>query len=214
MHKKSGLIGILFGVAALLLSFSPRLQAQIEVPVSYELASGAQRIDGFLTGGSWCEPEGLSITRDGSSTPTLIRYEDIDQLESLRMTSSNTISLSIRLKDEVNFFARAAVPPATPLLILRDEATPGMATDSGKIRTFTPENFRGMPLLEFEAAITEEVDPEAIKELAEKLGKAVENGKLDEAVELHGQIGEMLGALLDASGTPAIQDSPDVQPGL
>ncbi|HNW36820.1 MAG TPA: hypothetical protein PKM25_17910, partial [Candidatus Ozemobacteraceae bacterium] len=177
MYKTSGLIGILFTSAALLLSFSPRLQAQIEVPVSYELASGAPRIDGFLTGGSWCEPEGLSITKDGSSTSALVRYEDIDQLESLQMTSSNTISMTIRLKDAGNFSARATVPPAIPLMILRDEAASGTASDSGKIRTFTPENFRGMPLLEFEAAISEEVDPAAVKALAEKLGKAVEDGK-------------------------------------
>lgn len=201
MKTRSILSGLFLGAFAVLLSSAPA-SAQIEVPVNYELASGAPRIDGFLTGGSWCEPEGLSVTREGGSAPAIVRYEDIDQLDAIRMAASNTLSMTIRLKEAGEFGATAAVPPGVPLLILRDEPAPGAASDSGKLRTFTPENFRGLPTIEFEAAIEEEADPLAVKELAERLGKAVEAGNLQEAADLHAQIGEMLDAL---TGTPAAQ---------
>jgi len=205
MKTRSILSALLFGASAALLPAAPA-SAQIEVPVSYELASEAPRIDGFLTGGSWCESEGLSVTRKGASSPAIVRYEDIDQLEALRLTASNTLAMTIRLKDEVAFDATAAVPPGIPLMILRDEAAPGTATDSGKLRTFTPENFRGLTAIEFEAAVEEEIDPQTVKELAERLGKAVESGNLQEAVDLHAQIGEMLDALV---GAPAAQNTTD-----
>lgn len=205
MKTRSALFGLLFGAFAALLPAAPA-SAQIEVPVSYELASGAARIDGFLTGGSWCEPEGLSVTRQGGSAPAIIRYEDIDQLVSIHLTASDTLAMRINLKDETGLDAKAAVPPGIPLLILRDEVAPGSATDSGKLRTFTPENFRGLAAIEFEAAIEEEASPQAARELAERLGKAVESGNLQEAVELHAQIGEMLDALV---GTPDDQNGPD-----
>ncbi|HOT28099.1 MAG TPA: hypothetical protein PLU72_07900 [Candidatus Ozemobacteraceae bacterium] len=208
MKTRSALFGLIFGASVALLSAAPA-SAQIEVPVSYELASGAPRIDGFLTGGSWCEPEGLSVTRKDASAPALVRYEDIDQLEALRLAGSNTLAMRIRLKDDGEFDATAAVPPGIPLLILRDEAAPGTASDSGKIRTFTPENFRGLTTIEFEAAVEEEADPQAVKELAERLGKAVESGNLQEAVDLHAQIGEMLDALV---APPAPQNAPNTSP--
>lgn len=205
MKTRSVLFGLIFGASAALLPAAPA-SAQIEVPVSYELASGAPRIDGFLTGGSWCEPEGLSVTRKDAAAPAIVRYEDIDQLETLRLADSNTLAMKIRLKDDGEFDATAAVPPGVPLLILRDEAAPGTATDSGKLRTFTPENFRGLTAIEFEAAVEEAADPQAVKELAERLGKAVESGNLQEAADLHDQIGEMLDALTGAS---AGQNAPD-----
>lgn len=194
---RSALISLLFSAVAVSLSGVPAA-AQIEVPVSYGLASGAQPIDGFLTGGSWCEPEGLSVTKEGSTTPALVRYEDIDQLESLQLTSSDTLSMMIRLKDAGDFNAKATVPSGIPLLVLRDEAAPGETPGAGKLRTFTPENFRGLPMIEFEAAVEEEADPQAVKELADRLGKAVLENKYQEAIDLHNQIGEMLDALTDA----------------
>ncbi len=205
MKTRSALLCLFFGASSALLPAVPA-SAQIEVPVSYELASGAARIDGFLTGGSWCEPEGLSVTRQGGSAPAIVRYEDIDQLVSVRLAASGTLAMRVNLKDETGFDATAAVPPGIPLLLLRDEAAPGSATDSGKLRTFTPENFRGLAAIEFEAALEEEASPEAVRELAERLGKAVESGNLQEAVDLHAQIGEMLDAL---AGAPAGQNGPD-----
>ncbi|MBP7634105.1 hypothetical protein KBA41_08025 [Candidatus Ozemobacteraceae bacterium] len=203
MKTRVALFGLFYGASVALLPIAPA-SAQIEVPVSYELASGAQRIDGFLTGGSWCEPEGLCVTRTSASVPAIVRYEDIDQLEALRLTASNTLAMTIRLKDEGEFEATAAVPTSIPLLVLRDEAAPGTAADSGKLRTFTPENFRGLTAIEFEAAIEEELDPQTVKELAERLGKAVESGNLQEAIDLHAQIGDMLDALV---ASPAPQNA-------
>ena len=90
MKTRSILSALLFGASAALLPAAPA-SAQIEVPVSYELASEAPRIDGFLTGGSWCESEGLSVTRKGASSPAIVRYEDIDQLEALRLTAERIL---------------------------------------------------------------------------------------------------------------------------
>lgn len=202
MKNRSILTSLLFGTAAAFLASSPAA-AQIEVPVSYELASGAQDIDGFLTGGSWCEDEGLSVTKEGGTAPTIVRYEDIDEVESLSLCSSDTLSMKIRLKDAGNFHAKAVVPPGIPLLILRDEVASGTAPDQGKVRTFTPENFRGLPAIEFEAAIEVEADPQAVKELADRLGKAALEGNFQEAIDLHSQIGELLDALTGAPDSPS-----------
>ncbi|HEY9070371.1 MAG TPA: hypothetical protein VIV61_08930 [Candidatus Ozemobacteraceae bacterium] len=206
MINRSRLLALAFGTTAALLVFPGDLPAQIEVPVSYELASGAPRIDGFLTGGSWCEPEGLSVTKAGETAPSLVRYEDIDQIAALTPPASGTVSMRIRLKEETEFQAAAKVPPGIPMLVLRDEPAQGAPADSGKLRTFTPENFRGLPLIEFEAALTVEADPKLVKELAEKLAKAAEEGRIEDAIELHGQIGEILGALSDASSTAPLQE--------
>ncbi|HOY68322.1 MAG TPA: hypothetical protein PLP29_15685 [Candidatus Ozemobacteraceae bacterium] len=206
MITRPRLLALAFGMTAASFAFPCDLFAQIEVPVSYELASGAPRIDGFLTGGSWCEPEGLSVTRSGDAAPSLVRYEDIDQITALTPPASGTVSMRIRLKEETEFQAVANVPPGVPMLVLRDEPPQGAPADSGKIRTFTPENFRGLPSIEFEAALALEASPQLVKELAEKLAKAAGEGRIEEAIELHSQIGEILGALSDASGTAPVPE--------
>lgn len=168
-------------------------QAQIEVPVAYDLGVGkGEAIEGFVIGGSICEDTGLSLYCNQASTATVISYIDVDRIASITLQGNNQLSMNILLKDGKSFPATAQVSEDQPFLILRDEVASGGKNMSGKERTFKVANFRGIPFIEFQAAFSDERSLENLKDLAKQFQEALEKGNLDLAGDVYNKIGEVL----------------------
>jgi len=165
----------------------------MEVPVKYDLGiASAPPIDGFITGGAICEPEGLSLIPADATEPVLFQYQDIDEAKDVALKGTDEVTLKLKMRDGKEVTASAKVTDAEPILIVRDEVAAGADPATAKVRTFQTTNFRGIPLIEFEAIPEVEVDVEAIKKMNEEFLKALETGDFDKAVDQYNAMGDAL----------------------
>lgn len=184
----------------LLLFVTASVFAQIQVPVSYDLGVG-KSLEGIITGGSICEPEGLSVTVDKATAPSILPYEQIDKIAKLTLDASGLLSMDVTMRDGQTFKAATKVSDTEPMIILRDEAGPNAPVTGPKTRTFSKAGFRGIALIEFEAALPADLDVDEVKKLTDDLNKALEDGDLDKAIDAYNKIGEILEkADTDSSG--------------
>ena len=165
--------------------------AQVQVPVSYDLGVG-KPIEGLITGGSICEPDGLSVTIANATGPGILAYEQIDKVANIALEGTGLLTMDVTMRDGQTFKASAKVSDTEPIVILRDEAGPSAPVTGPKTRTFMKTGFRGISLIEFEAALPADLDLDTVKKLTADLNKALDEGDLDKAIDCHNQIGDIL----------------------
>ncbi|MBF0547803.1 MAG: hypothetical protein HQM08_25420 [Candidatus Riflebacteria bacterium] len=166
------------------------VSAQIQVPISYDLGIG-KKIDGNVIGGSICEPEGLVVTPETGTGSILVPYETIDKITGMTVGKNGKLFLYVALRSGKIYKSFTSITDTEPILIIQDESIDGGKTP-GKIRKFVKAGFRGIPLIEFDAALTPEVDLDSIKKLASEFSAAIDAGDLEKAVTLHNKIGDLL----------------------
>ncbi|MBF0500346.1 MAG: hypothetical protein HQM09_09440 [Candidatus Riflebacteria bacterium] len=164
--------------------------AQLQVPVTYDIGVG-KRIEGVITGGAICEPEGLNVKPINGTGPVLLPYEEIDKLENMALDAKGEVTMQVTMRDGSKINGAATVTNTEPIVILQDETATGSATP-GKVRTFSKTGFKGLPLIEFEAGLPPDIDIPAVKKLAADLVKALDDGDVNKAIDVHNQIGDLL----------------------
>ena len=174
-----------------MLALAQAAVAQLHVPVTYDLGVG-KPIEGLITGGSICDPEGLSVVPDKATGPVILPYEEIDSVASMALGAGDQLTMQVKMRDGKTFPATAKVSEADPIVILKDELASGTPETAAKTRSFTKAGFRGIPLLEFEAALPDDLDLEEIRKMSDAMNKAMADGDLDKAIELYNQIGDQL----------------------
>jgi hypothetical protein len=176
--------------------------AAVEVPVTYDLGvKGGERIVGFITGGSICDAEGIHVKSDVATASVLYKYVDIDKISALQLRESGDLGFELFLRDGNQVQGSVSVVETEPMLILRDEIASGEEMVLGKERLFSKANFRGIPVIEFEAALANEASLDDLKAAVKKLQEALDGGNLEHAVEVHNSIGEMLEKLTEDNPT-------------
>jgi len=177
-----------------LVSYFPAL-AEIQVPVTYDLGvKDASPIVGFITGGSFMEPEGIRVLPENASETVVFDYLDIDKIASLSL-SGDTLEMQITFKDGETTKATTKISDTAPLIVLRDEIASGNSFSLGKERVFTKANFKGISSIDFETDLTDEEKIETLKDLSTKMTQAIESKDFAKAVEFNVQIGEILADL-------------------
>ncbi|MBI3039953.1 hypothetical protein HYY75_13040, partial [bacterium] len=157
---------------------------QIEVPVEYNLGVGSGTlISGFIIGGSFCELEGLSVNLNPATTPTVLHYETLDCVSNISLREEKLLSMEILVRGGRKYEACARISEVEPMIILRDEVPNGLASQSGKVRIFKKDGFRGIPLIRFEAEIPSDIDFDLIKTLNSKFLEAIESRDVEKAIE-------------------------------
>ncbi|MFZ2958667.1 MAG: hypothetical protein WA705_17395 [Candidatus Ozemobacteraceae bacterium] len=174
--------------------------AQLQVPVAYELAG--RRIDGLVTGGAICDPEGLNVKPENGTSAVIFPYEEIDKVENMALNAKGEVTMVITMRDKSKVKASATVTETEPIVILQDEIASGTATP-GKVRSFPKATFKGLPLIEFEAGLPPDIDIVAMKALAAQLVKALDTGDINKAIDIHNQIGDHL-EKADADSIPEV----------
>ncbi|MBF0407111.1 MAG: hypothetical protein HQM10_07145 [Candidatus Riflebacteria bacterium] len=175
---------------AVLIFVSCSASAQLSVPVSYDLGNG-KKIDGTITGGSICDPEGFAFIPEKATATMIFSYESVDNISKLSIDPSGNVSAVISMKNGKSYKSISNVGDTEPIIVLQDES-PDNGKTPGKARKFMKTGFRGIPLIEVDAALTPEVDFNAIKGLTQQFMKALDSENLDQAVEFHNKIGELL----------------------
>jgi len=176
---------------ALFVSMSP-LFAQIQVPVAYELTSGSRKITGNLTGGSICEPDGLSVFVENGTAPIIVPYQKIDFVENIALSPKGILSMNITMMDNTKIIGTAKISDTEPIIILQDEVASDTVAAAPRVRTFKKQDFRGINKIEFEAGGPQEISVEEFKSISEEMVKAVEERNYDKAVECHTKLADLL----------------------
>lgn len=160
---------------------APAEEFNLSVPVAYRLVPDGKLIEGFIVGGSIFEPQGLVVFEAPGTSSIVIEYPAIDRLEKLALDPKGLLTMKITLGDGATILAYANPLKGAPLMLLTDANSASPDAKPAPIRTFTPENFRGIDLIEVQAG--DSLDFDEIEPLAKKFLEAIQRKDVEETHE-------------------------------